>query len=160
MGRARPLPREQLCIGQLGAPPDSRAPIGRERPTPGEGSEAESGIGGPAVPSRGRALRPPLRPHYGGAHAAHRVAGARRGLPRLPPPPAPPPPPSRPRQAGRRLPPASLSAAVRACPVRVGARESPRLTVAAPTLPAARGPRVFALVLRRVGSRHGLAVSE
>lgn len=58
MGRARPLPREQLCIGQLGAPPDSRAPIGRERPTPGEGSEAESGIGGPAVPSRGPCAPP------------------------------------------------------------------------------------------------------
>lgn len=33
---------------------------------------------------RGRALRPPLRPHYGGVHAAHRVVGARRGSPAAP----------------------------------------------------------------------------
>lgn len=43
--------------------------------------------------------RPRLRPHYGGAQAAHRVVGAARpGSPRLPPPPEPSPPPFRPRR--------------------------------------------------------------
>ncbi|XP_044920300.1 CMP-N-acetylneuraminate-beta-1,4-galactoside alpha-2,3-sialyltransferase isoform X1 [Mustela putorius furo] len=51
-----PAAAAQLCIGQPGAPPGSRGPIGRGCPTPGEGAEAESGIGGRSVPgSRPRA---------------------------------------------------------------------------------------------------------
>lgn len=56
--------------------------------------------------------------------------GARRGPPRLPQPPTPSPPPRRPCQAGRRLPPASLCAAVRAGPARAGG-----------TVPGANGRR-------------------
>lgn len=136
---ARPLPAAQLCIG---SPASARLPRADWpwMPDPGENAKAESRIGGPAVPGRGRALRPPLRPHYGGAHAAHRDVGARRGPPRLPPPPpAPSPASSRPRRARRRL-----TAAVRAAPARGGARQPPQLTVTAPPLPspAARGSRV------------------
>lgn len=106
---------------------------------PREDAEAESRIGGPADPGRGRALRPPLRPHYGGAHAAHRVVGARRGTPRLPPPPAPSPSFSW-RRAGRRLPAAFLTAAVRARPAPVGRGRHPANGHrAAPSLP--RRPR-------------------
>lgn len=135
---------------------------------PRENAKAESRIGGLAVPGRGRALRPPLRPHYGGAHAAHRVVGARRGPPRLPPPPAPSPASSRPRQARRRLPAASLTAAVRAGPARVGARQPPQLTVTAPPFPspAARAQlpglgRVrssLTLLLGKEGLGHGLVL--
>lgn len=55
----RSLPAVQPRIGQPGAPPGSRAPIGRGCPTPGEGAEAESGIGGPVVHGSGSRPRAP-----------------------------------------------------------------------------------------------------
>ncbi|XP_063091198.1 uncharacterized protein LOC101788419 [Cavia porcellus] len=76
-------------IGYPSGPSGPRTPIGGRGPTPDEGSEAESRIGGPIVPGRSRTLRPPLRPHYGGAHTVQRFVGASRGSPRLWPLPAP-----------------------------------------------------------------------
>lgn len=116
--------------------PAPAAPLAADARPPARALRRRAGLVVAPSPGRGRALRPPLRPHYGGAHAAHRVVGARRGPPRLSRPPAPWPPPSRPRGAGRRVPAASLSAAVRARRARVGARQPPRLTVAAPPLPS------------------------
>lgn len=104
----RPAPARRLAA-------DAQPPVRALRRRVGLVVPSSTGRG------RGRALRPPLRPHYGGAQAAHRDLGARWGSPRLPPPHSPSPPPSQQRRAGRRLPPASLSAAVRAGPARVGA---------------------------------------
>lgn len=102
----RPAPARRLAMN---ARPPARA------------LRRRAGLVVPPSQGRGRALRPRLRPHYGGAQATHRVVGARRGPPRLPPPPKPSPPPSRPRRPWRRLPPASFPAAVRTGPARVGA---------------------------------------
>lgn len=125
------LQHRSALVGPAPRPASARR-LAAGTSSPARALRRSAGLVVPLSPGRGRALRPPLRPHYGGAHAAHRVVGARRGSPRLPPPSAPSPPPFRPRRAGRRLPPASLSAAVRARP----ARQPPRLTVTAPPLPS------------------------
>lgn len=164
LGRSGPrpaLPAARLYIGQLGAPPGSRAPIGRGCPTPGKGSEAESRIGGPAIPGSWprappaaasplwrRPCSPPRRGRPPGSPAAATAAACAVASAFPPAFGRAPPAPCFPLRCGK------------GPPGRVGARQ---LTASAPPLPplplgpgSTRGAEA-ALPLRagRVGARSG-----
>lgn len=77
------LQRGSALVSLAPRPAPARRLAGNARPR-ARALRRRAGLVVPPSLGRGRALRPPLRPHYGGVHAAHRVVGARRGSPAAP----------------------------------------------------------------------------